>query len=56
MGRDKKIRTALRTNQNAGFVNVLSEKKIRHVVGCHIRQVLLRDNIPGGPASTQGNV
>ena len=30
--RDRKIRTALRTNQIAGFVTVPSWKKIKHVI------------------------
>ena len=31
--RDRKIRTTLRTNQIAGFVTVLSWKKIKFVIG-----------------------
>jgi len=33
--RDRKIRTALRTNQIAEFVNVIAWKKIRHVIIWH---------------------
>ena len=32
VGRDRKIRTALRTNQIAGFVTVPSEKKINSLI------------------------
>ena len=34
MGRDRKIRTMLRTNQIAGFVTVPSEKKINVLTVC----------------------
>ena len=34
MGRDRKIRTTLRTNQIAGFITVPSEKKINVLTVC----------------------
>ena len=40
VGRDRKIRTALRTDQTAGFVAVPSKKKMKHCLSCHI------DNLP----------